>query len=270
MLEHFRASDSYEFIVRRYPAAGTVRGRIVFLHGIRSHGGWYEASSRAIAEAGFEVHFLDRRGAGLNTVQRGDCPSFHRIVDDVIEYLSPFQQVIPTFLAGISWGGKTAVAVDIRKPGLVTGVALLCPGLKPIVRLPLARRLRIALASQVRPTKRFPIPLNSVDLFTDNPEGREWIRTDPHGLTHATARFLFESFRFDLWLKKHLNEVTSKVLVLLAERDKIIDNVKTRKYLEPMSRVKSLELIEYPQAGHTLEFEPALPPVADLVKWMNR
>ena len=40
-LHTFRASDGYSFYYRHYPAAVPPRARLVFVHGIRSHGGWY-------------------------------------------------------------------------------------------------------------------------------------------------------------------------------------------------------------------------------------
>ena len=70
----FLASDGYTFYLRHYPAAGHPRARLVFVHGIRSHGGWYTRSCVEFAAAGFDVHFLDRRGAGLNSARRGDSP----------------------------------------------------------------------------------------------------------------------------------------------------------------------------------------------------
>ena len=56
-------------------AFGTGRaaaGRVVLLHGITSHGGWYYSQLPPSARWGFEVHFLDRRGSGLNAEARGD------------------------------------------------------------------------------------------------------------------------------------------------------------------------------------------------------
>ncbi|MEO2091897.1 MAG: alpha/beta hydrolase, partial [Gemmataceae bacterium] len=84
----FTASDGYAFAVRVYSPPASPLGRLVFLHGIRSHGGWYTRSCEQFAAAGHEVHFLDRRGAGLNTSARGDTPNFRRLLDDVAEYLT--------------------------------------------------------------------------------------------------------------------------------------------------------------------------------------
>ena len=265
----FPASDGYTFAVRVYPTAPAPVGRVVFLHGIRSHGGWYTRSCREFADAGYEVHFLDRRGAGLNPVARGDTPSLHRLLDDVAEYLAAVRTPgVPTTLAGISWGGKPAVAVAARNPELVDALVLLCPGFVPLVGVPPLTRLRIALARLVRPAKTFPIPLNDPDLFTADPTWQRFIADDPHGLTEATARFLFASARLDLYLRRVASRVTAPVLCLLAEHDRVIHNGRTREWLKRLSGVKEVRVIEHPGTHHTLEFE-SVPFVPGVCAWLR-
>jgi alpha-beta hydrolase superfamily lysophospholipase len=271
-LHLFPASDGYAFYARVYAPPAAPLGRVVFLHGIRSHGGWYVRSCRELAAAGYEVHFLDRRGSGLNTARRGDSPNFRRLIADVTEYLIHLRgrrAYLPLFLGGISWGGKTALAVPAAKPGIVDGVMLLCPGLVPQVRPSFATRLRIALARFLNPTKRFPIPLNEPDLFTADAEWQRFIAADRHGLTEATARSLFESVRFDLHLRRAVKRVRCPVLLMLAEHDRILDNPGTRRYLTRLRGAKRITVIDYPGTHHTLEFEP-VPLVPDLLRWMGR
>src|SRR3954467_2722226 len=119
-LQAHTAGDGYRFSYRHYPPAAPQRGQIVCLHGIQSHAGWYDHSCRRLASAGYEVSFLDRRGSGANEEARGDTPSGRRLLDDVAEVLRarrppPGQ---PVFLLAISWGGKLAVGLERRHPGL--------------------------------------------------------------------------------------------------------------------------------------------------------
>ena len=268
----FRASDGYAFYSHIYRPAGEVRGRIVMLHGIRSHAGWYGRSCAALAKQGYEVHFLDRRGSGWNTARRGDCPSFRRLIDDCGEYMLDLRRTraaLPLFVAGISWGGKLAVALAARYPTIITGIALLCPGLKPAIHPPLAVRLHIALASKLRPTKLFPIPLNEPELFTGSPVWQRFIAEDRFGLREATARFLFNSFRFDRFLRREYGSVKCRVLLMLAGKDRILDNAATRKLLAEFTGAKSIAVIDYPEAHHTLEFEDdGHPWLRDLTSWL--
>ena len=269
-LRAFQASDGYRFYYRHYPAAGRPRGRLVFVHGIRSHGGWYTRSCAAFATAGYDVYFLDRRGAGLNTAHRADCPNFRRLLDDVAEFVQQLRAErgwLPVVLCGISWGGKLAAGLPYRKPGLVDGLVLLCPGLVPKVAPPFARRVRIALARVLRPWRPFPIPLNEPDLFTASPHWQKYVAEEPHGLRLATARFLFSSFSFDIYLRRAVKRVTVPTLLVLGGQDRVIDNAQTRllagRFGVPVS------IIDYPAAHHTLEFEPdGHPWVGDVTTWL--
>jgi alpha-beta hydrolase superfamily lysophospholipase len=270
-LQTFRASDGYSFYFRHYAPPGQPRARLVFVHGIRSHGAWYARSSAAFASAGIEVFFLDRRGAGLNTTHRGDAPSFRRLLDDVAEFVQSLRGKsgwLPLFLGGISWGGKLAVGLPYRKPGLVDGLVLLCPGLVPKVVPAFAQRARIAVARVFRPAKCFPIPLNEPDLFTAAPDWQKYIDTDPHGLRQATARFLFSSFSLDIYLRRAAKRVTMPTFFALAQHDRIIDNSKTRVFAERFPG--DTTITEYPNAHHTLEFESeAHSWVGDVVRWIE-
>src|SRR5262245_31019531 len=106
-LATFPMSDGYACHYRQYAPKGERRGLVVYLHGIQSHGGWYTASCEYLAAAGWEVLFLDRRGSGLNPHDRGDAPSYARLVDDLAEFVSC--RAPRPFLVAVSWGGKLAV-----------------------------------------------------------------------------------------------------------------------------------------------------------------
>ena len=271
-LRTFRASDGYAFYVRYYMPTDTPKARLVFVHGIRSHGGWYARSCRKLAAAGFEVYFLDRRGGGLNTAHRGDAPSFRRVLDDVAEFVQNLRTArgyLPIVLCGISWGGKLAAGIPYRKPGLVDGLVLLCPGLVPKVAPPFASRMRIAIARVLRPWKFFPIPLNEPNLFTASTEWQQFIAEEPHGLRQATARFLFSSFSLDIYLKRAAKRVNVPTLLMLGAQDRIISNRETRKYVGRFNTATSI--IDYPGAHHTLEFEAESHPwLDDLIGWIER
>jgi alpha-beta hydrolase superfamily lysophospholipase len=267
-IETWTASDGYVCRFRRYPAQGEERGRVVCLHGIQSHGGWYGASCRYLAQAGFAVDFLDRRGSGLNDAARGDAPGYRCLLADIAEFLAAHHPAKPILLA-ISWGGKLAVALERFHPGLTRGLVLLTPGICPRVRPPLWQRIGIAWSGLVRPTRLFPIPLDDPELFTATPHWQAFLRDDPLSLHCATARFLIASVRLDLALRRSPAHVRVPVLLLLAGRDRIIDNARTRTYAGRFAG--GVEVIEYPEAHHTLEFEPDPKPIfRDVERWLEK
>jgi alpha-beta hydrolase superfamily lysophospholipase len=289
-VEEFQAGDGYRWRYRRYASEGA-RAEIVFIHGIQSHGGWYQHSCNELARAGFNVYFLDRRGSGLNPQGRGDSPGgFRRLLDDLAEFLTHLTKLgppltlsgtgplanatgevrRPIFLAAISWGGKLAVALERRHPGLVDGLALICPGFFAKVRPTLTERLLIILNRLFRPRKLFQVPLSDPELFTTSPDWQRFLREDPQRLTQATARLLVESVRLDGYLRFVPKYVHVPVLLLLAEQDRIIHNGKTRTFVDRFA-TPDRQIIEYPGAHHTLEFEPEPGKfIMDLRTWFER
>jgi alpha-beta hydrolase superfamily lysophospholipase len=266
-LRAFTAGDGYVWRYRGYEPAGGRRASVVALHGIQSHGGWYEQSCARLRDAGYAAYLLDRRGCGLNTLDRGDAPSFRRLLDDVAEFVRTVQR--PVYLVGISWGGKLAAALPRRHPALADGLVLIAPGLCPRVRPGPYQRLRILASRFIAPRRLFPIPLNDPELFTANAARQHFIRDDRLALREATARLLFESARMDIYLRFAARHVTAPVLVLLAGHDRIIDNAATRRYVERFHSPYRT-VIEYPAAHHTLEFEPGGPPfLTDLLAWLD-
>jgi alpha-beta hydrolase superfamily lysophospholipase len=275
-VEKYTAGDGYCWRYRHYPvpAGGSgPRADVVFIHGIQSHAGWYEGSCTALSRAGFAVSFLDRRGSGMNEQDRGDAPGFRRLLDDLAEFLRDLRKQHPprkTFLAAISWGGKLGAALQRRHPGLVDGLALLCPGFFSRVGPPLGQRLAILWSRLVAPRRLFPIPLNDPELFTASPRWQRFIRDDPLALRQATARLLVESVRLDGYLRFVPAHVRVPVLVMLAEHDRVIDNAPTRRFVERFASAAK-EVIEYAGAHHTLEFEPEPRRwLDDLQRWLER
>jgi alpha-beta hydrolase superfamily lysophospholipase len=268
-IEVFTASDGYVWRYRRFRSSGgdtPLRPTLVGLHGIQSHGGWYLESCQKFADDGYAVVFLDRRGCGLNDRDRGDAPSFRRLLDDIGEYLVTLPR--PRYLLAISWGGNLAVALQRRHPNACDGIVLIAPGLCPRVGPDIGQRLRIIFARLVAPRRTFPIPLNDPGLFTANVERQHFIRNDRLMLRRASARMLFESSRLDVYLRFASRCVTVPVLLLFAEHDLIIDNAATRRMVERFPATDRTT-IEYAGAHHTLEFEPGGPPFDDdVLKWL--
>jgi alpha-beta hydrolase superfamily lysophospholipase len=265
-------SDGYGLSYREYSSSGPERARIVAIHGIQSHAGWYEGSCQALAHAGCGVMFLDRRGSGANQVARGDTPGYRRLVDDLAEFIqlarSQRPQKVPLILMAISWGGKLAVALQERHPNLIDGLILITPGFFPRVSPRLGEKLRIALARVFRPGKLFPIPLNDPELFTSDPRWLDFLRKDERSLHLATARFLVSSVHLDRQLPRAARSVRVPTLLLLAGKDRIIDNDRTRRFVESFP-VADRQITEYPGRAHTLEFEDPQKLERNLTDWVH-
>ena len=269
-IDFYEAADGRRLAVRVWEAPESPRARVVFLHGVTSHGGWYARSCRHLTCAGFEVHFLDRRGSGLNREQPGDVDRWQAWLDDVAMYLTRIRGAQPVVLCGISWGGKLAAAVARREPGLMRGLALICPGLYSPHEPGLLKRMALAVPAPARlRQRRVRIPLRRPALFTDTPAWREFIERDPLALRDITWRSAREDRRLTRYARQAAPLLHMPLLLMLAGRDQIVSNRNTVAFFRSTAAVKRT-LIEYPNAAHTLEFEPDPGPYfEDLSAWIG-
>ena len=269
-IEFYEAAGGRRLAVRDWDARETCRARVVFLHGVTSHGGWYSRSCDHLGRAGYEVHFLDRRGSGLNREQPGDVDRWQTWLDDVSLYLEQVRGAQPVVLSGISWGGKLAAAVARREPGLMQGLALICPGLYSPHEPGLVKRLALAASATARMQQRHVrIPFRRADFFTDTLAWREFVARDPLTLRDITWRFAREDRRLTRYARQGAPLLHLPLLMMLAGRDCIINNRRTVAFFRRTAAGKRT-LIEYPNAAHTLEFEPhPLPYFDDLSGWIG-
>lgn len=273
-------SDGYRLQFRHW-APKSPQGTVIALHGIQSHSGWYDYSSRRLAEAGFSVYFADRRGSGLNGFQRGHAAHAMRLVNDVRALrqvairetggvsTSPGDQ-LPITILGISWGGKLAAVLAALFPEEFSRLALLYPGLAARVRPTWSQRLRLDLARAFDVVKHhIPIPLEDPALFTQVPEWQQFISYDPLALHTVSSSFLNAGRDLDRELTTHGAKILQPTLLMLAENDSIVDNVAVRRIVGRFG-TRHLTTHVYQGARHTLEFEPNRDVVVnDLIAWLS-
>jgi len=258
-------NDNFHKIVYRDGYSGSCRwwsggdkGAVLYLHGIQSHGLWFEQSADALARLGFNVLLPDRRGSGRNEPARGDVRDYQQWISDhveLIKWLSEKTGYDRVHVIGVSWGGKIAMALARVLPRQIASLTLISPGIFPVVDVAWETKFKIAMAVIFRRKKYFPIPLNEPELFTGNPDRQEFIRQDPLRLTAVTGDFLYQSRRLDRFIRRIPERLAMPMKMFLAGRERIIDNQATIRYYRSLRTAGSKELILYDQACHTLEFE---------------
>ncbi len=264
---HHAAVDGYLFASRVWRTSNPI-GRVVFLHGIVSHGGWYGPTCTALLKAGFEVHFLDRRGSGLNPRGRGDVNDFRTWTSDIVHYMESLPRNIPCLLIGMSWGGKLALEVASRYPDLLDGLGLVSPG---IFALRGANKWQSLLLGMVSRTPlhrlRLTIPLADPALFTSSPYWQRYIRCDPMVLRRVTVRFAWADQLLTREVIASAPELRCPTLLMLAGQDRMIDTSRVKTFIQAAVR-GPLVHYDYEQATHTFEFDPVQPDYTrDLIQW---
>ena len=242
----------------RYWKASRSRGAVLYHHGIQSHCDWYESSAERLAEAGYSVLQVDRRGSGRNLKDRGHADSAEQVIADAHaarDELARRADCIAHHVIGISWGGKLAVAAYVADATGVQSLSLVTPGLFPLVGVSRGEMAKIGFAMLYEQRRMFDIPLDDAEFFTTVPCWQEFIRNDPLTLRQCTASFYLASRRMDKTVAR-LPKVTAVPLHLfLAGDERIIDNKKTADLIREL-RWPGCRITRFEEARHSLEFEP--------------
>jgi len=258
--------------VYRYWHSDRRAGILVCLHGIESHSGWFPETAAALSEHGYQVYAPDRIGSGLSDGTRGDVSSWRVWLGHVralIEVAQSENPGAPLFVAASCWGAKVGLELALSAPEQIAGLALIAPALKPRVRLGLFDQLKLVAALPFHPDMRFPIPIERDTMFTDETPYAERIGRDHLRLRQATARFLAESWRLDRHVLRRLRNLTVPTLVLLAERDEIVDTPAVRALFQ-RSCPDHVTLRLFSSACHSMEFGRWQKPLCnEIVGWLR-
>jgi pimeloyl-ACP methyl ester carboxylesterase len=192
-------------------------------------------------------------------------------LNDVEDYLAALPEGVPRLLLGISWGGTLAAAVARRTSGVLSGLGLLCPGLFSRKDANLAQRIAVRLLHGAGLGKRYvPIPLRDPALFTNTERGQAYIARDPLNLWAITLSFAAANLDLVRYATERPQEIRVPALLMLSGKDPITANGESKEFHEQIAH-PDRQLIEYPNASHTLEFEPDRSGYfQDLAGWCRR
>jgi alpha-beta hydrolase superfamily lysophospholipase len=248
---------------------------LVYLHGIESHAGWFDAPARLLSARGYDAFCLDRRGSGINRENRGFqsgyVDSYETLLADIRDFVKPLHEHYASVsLIGLSWGGRLALAYGLTEPGDADGLVLITPGIRSKVDLPTLEKLRVGVASFVAPRSGARIPIEDDEMFTTTPRFLEYLASDPLRLRRVTARFLMEHRRLGGYIDRRMPENALPILLFLAGRDRIVDNDAIVEVLERGASGGELEVVMYEDQTHSIQFDAPQRLVADMSDWLER
>lgn len=271
--KEFVAADGARLGYIEY-TAGDKSGRtaIVYLHGIESHAGWFDRAAQLLATRGYDVYCLDRRGSGINRENRGfpsgHVDSYEILLSDIHTFIGPlrnrYQQV---YLAGLSWGGKLALAHALAHPEDCDGLTLITPGIKAAVDVSLPAKIKVVFGTYFRPRTLVKTPIK-VEMFTATPKFVQLIREDPLRLEKVTARFLWQSLRLDRFIAKEVPRNRLPIQLFLAGQDRIINNEGVVCLLA-RGKQERLEIVMYEDQTHSVQFDAPERLTADMRRWIQ-
>ena len=241
---------------------------VVYLHGIEGHSQWFQNTAQVLSQNGVAVYAPDRRGAGLNSKERGHLSNYRALLADIeiiLRLVAVENDGQPIILIGNCWGGKPAsvLASDDYKstdgeplPPLA-GLILICPAIHTKVDFDWRTKLDIGV-SVLRGDRcsraSLDIPLEPV-MFTQDPTYLEFIKNDPLRLLSATKKFFFEQFLLTLKAKSAAAKLLLPTLLIESGRDEIVNVAALDQWFVKVKAQDARKKV-FAEAAHSIEFDP--------------
>lgn len=262
-LSHYQTRDSKSLSFRKWQGTGDV---IIYLHGIESNSGWFSQLASQLAERGFTIYGIDRRGSGLNQENKGDINDYNTFFDDIEDALKFVKEQNigkKIYLLGICWGALLAVNYSLKKRMSPDGLILLSPAIYRKVDLTVAVKIAARASSFLYPAARFKIPIHD-SMFTGNQRYLDFIISDKMRLRSLTSRFFNQIIRMETDFEPIRNRLLLPVIVVLAGHDEIVDNERVKKWFnELLSQDKIMRVFD--NFHHVMPFEEDITPLVDCI-----
>jgi alpha-beta hydrolase superfamily lysophospholipase len=266
------ARDSTKLVVHEWappkPAAG--KPVIVFLHGIGMHGEPYAAVAAGFTCRGLTFVVPDLRGHGRSGGDRGQLPPPHVLRADLGAVIGLVNQRHPgaaVVLAGDSMGGLMAADYAWRGERPLAGLVLLVPAfavhpsqvkLGDIGDLIGKGQVNLDSDEKLKPCTRVP------DFITAK-------RADKLALANVQPEYLLTlaGLQVDLGKAEAAAEIRLPLFIVVAGKDRIVDNTVTKKFYDRVATPKEARTWkQYDDAHHTLCWDSVTPEmVAELAAW---
>lgn len=223
----------------------------IYLNGLESHAGWFSDMANELIKKEISVYGLDRRGSGLNSRTLGKYQDWINDVNKIVEITKNENQEAKIHLTSLCFGAKIATAYAIQKPEKINSLIYFSPGINVKVDPTPYEKLIIGLSLLGLPFNILS-PIRRDSMFTDSKEALDFLHRDKLRTTSPRARDVFEAKKINSYILKNLEKITTPSLVLLAEKDQVVNNYETRKTLEKFG--KKPEIIQYIDSEHTIFF----------------
>lgn len=253
-IDHFIAGDGQTIRFNKWSPKKTEH-IFIFLNGLESHAGWFSSMAVDFTKKNIVTYAIDRRGSGLNSKNTG---TYRQWISDVFELTKIAKQQKPhtkTHLVSICFGAKLATACAIKQPDEFESLIYMSPGISvkvtptPIEKLIIAGDILSPFSFNIRS------PIKDDEMFTDSPEALYFLYGDKLRTYSPRASDFYQAQRINAYILKNLNKIKTPSLVLLAEKDRVLNLEKTKRIFATFA--KKPKIIIYPNSQHVIFFGEA-------------
>lgn len=252
---------------------------ILILHGGMSHSGWQAPLAEVLRNRHESITIMaaDRRGCGLNP-NRGDLGSMHHVIDDVVRHVAFLQERFDrVHLAGWCQGAQYATIAATKLAKKPDSLILLTPGFfwnerfRSVITISEHVMMEMISEFHLKPERDhacIPIPMEPAD-FTLNEHWLDFIDNDTLKTTKITLKSanIMDEIQEISW--SAILESTCPTLVILASRDRIVDNKKTLEFLKGAFTNQNNITINSIDTAHAVQFEAPVRVASQIKQFLN-
>jgi alpha-beta hydrolase superfamily lysophospholipase len=226
---------------------------MLMLHGLGGHSKRWESMAFYLRQKGISCYALELRGFGYTPGSTGHVDSIDKYLEDIKALYGICRRrasATDIYLCGESLGGLISFYAALRFPATFSGLVALSPAFGNTLKLSAGDYIKTAIGTFFRPRVQIELPMTP-EMCTRDPGYIELLKDDEAGHSIATARMLYEIFRVQLWCRHQAPKISERVFFLLAERDKVVDNKKTKAVYDRI-KISDKKLKEYPGMLHSI------------------
>ncbi|OQR86423.1 serine protease family S33 [Achlya hypogyna] len=247
------------------PQIDTLRGVVIFLHGLGDHSSGYLDFFEKLAEAGYAVFAFDYQGHGKSEGERVYFESYQYMLDDVDQFVvlakaelekTPHAGVSKFILMGISFGGLLSSLTVVRELHAFDAVVLIAPAINvPMTLVLRVQKFFASLLSTYFPTWRI-VPGVEREKLSRYPEALREFDEDAlsyHGLT--PARSAEQILRGMEELASLQTTFSTPLLIVVGSDERVVCPVSMRDFFRNVSSQEK-QFSTFDNVGHMLMREP--------------
>jgi alpha-beta hydrolase superfamily lysophospholipase len=272
-----RSSDGTRLAWRAWPVPAP-RLAVAVAHGLGDHKGRYDRLAGALNRRRIACYAVDLRGHGESAGRRGHVARWRQWVDDFAAFYRFLTEEVgeePAAASGLevvplghSFGGVVLASAVVDGAVAPRRFVLSNPAFRPALRAP-AWKLRLGrVVSGLAPTASLSDEVDPALIARDATAVAAY-RDDPLVHDRITARTFTEWLAASQEALERAGEITVPALVLLSERDRIIDPSGGREFAERLGGPHTLRVYQgrYHEPFNDLGAGEVF---ADLAGWLER